>query len=110
MVKERGEKVPAGALSVDRVVEMEVVSKQGESAIDRILTLIEEAESRRAPFERFIDRFSRWYTPLMILVAALVVTIPPVFFAESWDTWVYRGLALLLIACPCALVISRPRP
>lgn len=108
VVKQRGEKVPAGALSVDRVVEMEVVSKQGESAIDRILTLIEEAESRRAPFERFIDRFSRWYTPLMILVAALVVTIPPVFFAESWDTWVYRGLALLLIACPCALVISTP--
>lgn len=77
VVKKQGDKVPAGALSVDRVVEMEVVSKQGESAIDRILTLIEEAESRRAPVERFIDSFSRWYTPLMIVVAALVVTVPP---------------------------------
>ncbi|MDD1782768.1 zinc/cadmium/mercury/lead-transporting ATPase [Enterovibrio sp. ZSDZ35] len=106
--RQSGEKVPAGAIAVDRLVLMEVVSKQGESAIDRILNLIEEAESRRAPVERFIDKFSRWYTPLMILVAALVVTIPPLMFGESWDTWVYRGLALLLIACPCALVISTP--
>lgn len=106
--KGQGEKVLAGAMSVDRVVTLEVVSKQGESAIDRILTLIEDAESRRAPVERFIDRFSRWYTPLMILIAALVVVIPPVMFGASWDTWVYRGLALLLIACPCALVISTP--
>ncbi|MGF1705116.1 zinc/cadmium/mercury/lead-transporting ATPase [Enterovibrio baiacu] len=103
-----GEKVPAGALVVDQVVQLRVVSEQGKSAIDRILTLIEEAESRRAPVERFIDRFSRWYTPLMILVAALVVVVPPLLFGESWDTWVYRGLALLLIACPCALVISTP--
>ncbi|MGF1865054.1 zinc/cadmium/mercury/lead-transporting ATPase [Enterovibrio norvegicus] len=103
-----GENVPAGALVVDQVVQLRVVSEQGKSAIDRILTLIEEAESRRAPVERFIDRFSRWYTPLMILVAALVVIVPPLLFGESWDTWVYRGLALLLIACPCALVISTP--
>ncbi|WP_197076305.1 zinc/cadmium/mercury/lead-transporting ATPase [Grimontia sp. AD028] len=106
--KQQGDKVLAGALAVDRLVSLEVVSKQGESAIDRILNLIEDAESRRAPVERFIDRFSRWYTPLMIVLAALVVTIPPLMFGESWDTWIYRGLALLLIACPCALVISTP--
>nr|WP_269809026.1 cation transporter [Enterovibrio nigricans] len=85
--RQPGEKLPAGAIAVDRLVLMDVVSKQGESAIDRILNLIEEAESRRAPVERFIDKFSRWYTPLMILVAALVVTIPPLMFGESWDTW-----------------------
>ncbi|NGN96991.1 zinc/cadmium/mercury/lead-transporting ATPase [Grimontia sp. S25] len=106
--KQRGDKVLAGALAVDRFVSLEVVSKQGESAIDRILNLIEDAESRRAPVERFIDRFSRWYTPLMIVLASLVVVIPPLMFGESWDTWIYRGLALLLIACPCALVISTP--
>ncbi|CZF79421.1 Lead, cadmium, zinc and mercury-transporting ATPase [Grimontia celer] len=106
--KQQGEKVLAGSLAVDRLVSLEVVSKQGESAIDRILNLIEDAESRRAPVERFIDRFSRWYTPLMIVLAALVVVIPPMMFGESWDTWIYRGLALLLIACPCALVISTP--
>ncbi|MDD1795726.1 zinc/cadmium/mercury/lead-transporting ATPase [Enterovibrio sp. ZSDZ42] len=106
--KRVGEKIPAGALAVDQRVELIVFSKQGESAIDRILTLIEDAESRRAPVERFIDRFSRWYTPLMILIAALIVVIPPLLFGESWDVWIYRGLALLLIACPCALVISTP--
>ncbi|CZF85807.1 zinc/cadmium/mercury/lead-transporting ATPase [Grimontia marina] len=106
--KQKGDKVLAGSLAVDRLVSLEVVSKQGESAIDRILNLIEDAESRRAPVERFIDRFSRWYTPLMIVLAALVVVIPPMMFGESWDTWIYRGLALLLIACPCALVISTP--
>ncbi|RXJ74914.1 zinc/cadmium/mercury/lead-transporting ATPase [Veronia nyctiphanis] len=103
-----GQKVMAGSLAVDQVVTLTVTSRQGESAIDRILSLIEEAESRKAPVDRFIDRFSRWYTPLMILVAALVVVIPPTFFAETWDVWLYRGLALLLIACPCALVISTP--
>ncbi|MEZ8142232.1 zinc/cadmium/mercury/lead-transporting ATPase [Enterovibrio sp. FF113] len=106
--KSAGEKIPAGALAVDQRVELEVVSKQGESAIDRILTLIEDAESRRAPVERFIDQFSRWYTPLMIIIAALIVIVPPLMFGESWDVWIYRGLTLLLIACPCALVISTP--
>ncbi|WP_407330523.1 zinc/cadmium/mercury/lead-transporting ATPase [Enterovibrio sp. 27052020O] len=106
--KSAGDTIPAGALVVDQRVQLDVVSKQGESAIDRILTLIEDAESRRAPVERFIDQFSRWYTPTMIIIAALIVMIPPLMFGESWDVWIYRGLALLLIACPCALVISTP--
>lgn len=103
-----GEKVAAGCLSVDRAVQMKVVSEQGQNAIDRILQLIEEAEERRAPIERFIDRFSRIYTPLIMLFSALVVVIPPIFFSAPWETWIYRGLTLLLIGCPCALVISTP--
>ncbi|HGN9470422.1 TPA: zinc/cadmium/mercury/lead-transporting ATPase [Providencia stuartii] len=103
-----GEKVAAGCLSVDRAVQMKVVSEQGQNAIDRILQLIEEAEERRAPIERFIDRFSRIYTPLIMLFSALVVVLPPVFFGAPWETWIYRGLTLLLIGCPCALVISTP--
>jgi Cd2+/Zn2+-exporting ATPase len=70
--------------------------------------LVEEAEEARAPTERFIDRFSRWYMPAIVAVAALVVLVPPLAFGQPWDTWVYRGLALLLIGCPCALVISVP--
>ncbi|MEY0891484.1 HAD-IC family P-type ATPase, partial [Providencia rettgeri] len=97
-----------GCLSVDRAVQMEVVSEQGQNAIDRILQLIEEAEERRAPIERFIDRFSPIYTPLIMLFSALVVVIPPIFFSVPWETWIYRGLTLLLIGCPCALVISTP--
>ncbi|HDH9217710.1 TPA: zinc/cadmium/mercury/lead-transporting ATPase, partial [Escherichia coli] len=104
----QGEKVAAGCLSVDRSVQMKVVSEQGQNAIDRILQLIEEAEERRAPIERFIDRFSRYYTPLIMLFAALVIVVPPLLFAQPWETWVYRGLTLLLIGCPCALVISTP--
>lgn len=103
-----GEKVAAGSLSVDRAVQMKVISEQGQNAIDRILTLIEEAEERRAPIERFIDRFSRYYTPMIMLFSALVIVIPPLFMGQEWYPWIYRGLTLLLIGCPCALVISTP--
>ncbi|MDU1469712.1 MAG: Zn(II)/Cd(II)/Pb(II) translocating P-type ATPase ZntA, partial [Escherichia coli] len=103
-----GDKVPAGATSVDRLVTLEVLSEPGASAIDRILKLIEEAEERRAPIERFIDRFSRIYTPAIMAVALLVTLVPPLLFAASWQEWIYKGLTLLLIGCPCALVISTP--
>lgn len=103
-----GEKVPAGATSVDRLVTLEVLSEPGASAIDRILKLIEEADERRAPIERFIDRFSRIYTPAIMAVALLVTLVPPLLFAASWQEWIYKGLTLLLIGCPCALVISTP--
>ena len=103
-----GEKVPAGTTSVDRLVTLEVLSEPGASAIDRILKLIEEAEERRAPIERFIDRFSRIYTPVIMAVALLVTLVPPLLFAASWQEWIYKGLTLLLIGCPCALVISTP--
>ncbi|PXW57624.1 Cd2+/Zn2+-exporting ATPase [Grimontella sp. AG753] len=103
-----GESIPAGATSVDRLVTLEVVSRPGESAIDRILKLIEEAEERRAPIERFIDRFSRIYTPVIMVIALLVAVLPPLLFAANWLAWIYKGLTLLLIGCPCALVISTP--
>lgn len=103
-----GEKVPAGATSVDRMVQLKVLSEPGDSAIDRILRLIEEAEERRAPVERFIDRFSRIYTPIVMLIALLVAIVPPLLFSAAWEGWIYKGLTLLLIGCPCALVISTP--
>ena len=106
--REAGEKVPAGATSVDRLVQLTVLSEPGDSAIDRILKLIEEAEERRAPVERFIDHFSRIYTPAIMLVALLVTVVPPLFFGAPWEGWIYKGLTLLLIGCPCALVISTP--
>ncbi|CAH0525545.1 Zinc/cadmium/lead-transporting P-type ATPase [Vibrio hippocampi] len=103
-----GDTIMAGSVLVDKVVTLRVTSKQGENAIDRILHLIEQAESHKAPIERFLDKFSRWYTPLMMLVSLLVIITPPLLFSQDWHTWIYRGLALLLIACPCALVISTP--
>ncbi len=105
---QQGEVIAAGSLSVDRQVQLSVVSEPGASAIDRILHLIEDADSHRAPVERFIDRFSRIYTPLIMAFALLVVLIPPLLMDGDWQTWIYKGLTLLLIGCPCALVISTP--
>ena len=106
--RQSGEKVMAGSLCSDRVARLKVISEPGNNAIDRIVKLIEEAEESKAPIERFIDRFSRWYTPSMMVISALVVVAPPLVVGADWGTWVYRGLTLLLIACPCALVISTP--
>ncbi|WP_261123631.1 zinc/cadmium/mercury/lead-transporting ATPase [Serratia quinivorans] len=106
--RQQGQKVAAGSLSVDQAAQMKVVSEPGKNAIDRILQLIEEAEERRAPIERFLDRFSRYYTPAIMLLAIAVILMPPLLYSEPWETWIYRGLTLLLIGCPCALVISTP--
>ncbi len=108
VTRESGEKILAGATSIDRLITLEVVSEPGESAIDRILQLIEEAESHRAPVERFIDTFSRVYTPAIMLLSLLVMVLPPLLGFGAWLAWIYKGLTLLLIGCPCALVISTP--
>lgn len=100
--------IAAGSTSLDRLVSLTVTSRPGESAIDRILTLIEEASSHRDPVERLIDRFSRVYTPAIMLIALLVMILPPLLSAADWYSWIYKGLALMLIGCPCALVIATP--
>ncbi|QIQ21990.1 zinc/cadmium/mercury/lead-transporting ATPase [Zophobihabitans entericus] len=103
-----GAKILAGSLIIDRTVQLKVVSEPGQNAVDRILQLIEDAEERKAPIERFIDKFSRYYTPSITLVALLIAVIPPLFMGQEWYPWIYRGLTLLLIGCPCALIISTP--
>lgn len=104
----RGDKILAGSLVVDTTIELKVISETGQNAVDRILQLIEDAQDRKASIERFIDKFSRYYTPSIALFALLVIIIPPLFMHADWYTWIYRGLTLLLIGCPCALVISTP--
>ncbi|MGF1700203.1 heavy metal translocating P-type ATPase [Photobacterium makurazakiensis] len=103
-----GHKVMAGMLVYDKVALFKVVSEQGNNAIDRIIYLIEDAESKKAPIERYIDKFSRIYTPIMILLSLLIMAVPPLLFGQDWDQWLYKGLTVLLISCPCALVISIP--
>tara|TARA_R110002126_G_scaffold255508_1_gene398509 strand:+ start:4950 stop:7211 length:2262 start_codon:yes stop_codon:yes gene_type:complete len=98
----------AGSINTEAALRITVTKTAEDNTISRIIRLVEEAEEARAPTERFIDRFSRWYMPAIVTVAALVVLVPPLAFGQHWDTWVYRGLALLLIGCPCALVISVP--
>ncbi|AVX03413.1 cadmium-exporting ATPase [Maritalea myrionectae] len=103
-----GDDVFAGAINTESTLRVKVTKDPEENTIARIIQLVQEAESARAPTERFIDRFSRYYMPAIIGVAVLVVLVPPLAFAQDWGTWIYRGLALLLIGCPCALVISVP--
>ena len=103
-----GDAVFAGAINTEAALRVKVTKGREDNTIARIIRLVEEAEEARAPTERFIDRFSRWYMPAIVAVVALVIVVPPLVFGQPWDTWVYRGLALLLIGCPCALVISVP--
>ena len=103
-----GEPVFAGSINTEAALRIRVTKAAADNTISRIIRLVEEAEEARAPTERFIDRFSRWYMPLITGLAALVVLVPPLMLGGDWGTWVYRGLALLLIGCPCALVISVP--
>src|SRR3546814_18880271 len=72
------------------------------------MQLVEQAQASKAPTARFIEQFSRYYTPAVMAIAALIVSAPPLTMGADWETWLYRGLALLLIACPCALVLSTP--
>lgn len=105
---EAGGSVFAGSINTDGTLRVRVSRAAADNTIARIVRLVEEAEAARAPTERFIDRFSRIYMPLVVLASAFVAVVPPLGFGEAWETWIYRALALLLIGCPCALVISVP--
>jgi len=107
-LKEPGDAVFAGSINTEAALHVTVTKPAEDNTIARIIRLVEEAESARAPTERFIDRFSRVYMPVIVGVALLVALIPPLGFGQDWGTWIYRALALLLIGCPCALVISVP--
>ncbi|APO88098.1 MULTISPECIES: heavy metal translocating P-type ATPase [Marivivens] len=107
-LKEPGAEVFAGSINAEALLRVRVTKAADDNTIARIVRLVEEAESARAPTERFIDRFSRVYMPAVVGAAVLVAVVPPLAFGLAWGDWVYRALALLLIGCPCALVISVP--
>ncbi|OCJ07137.1 ATPase [Rhizobium sp. AC27/96] len=98
----------AGTVNGDAALRIRVTAAAADNTIARVVKLVEEAQESKAPTERFIDRFSRYYTPGVVVVGALVAVIPPLFLGGPWGEWVYKGLAILLIGCPCALVISTP--
>ncbi len=100
--------VYAGTVNLDGALRVRVTAAAQDNTIARVVRLVEEAQEAKAPTERFIDRFSRYYTPAVMVVALLVAVVPPLFFGATWGEWVYKGLAVLLIGCPCALVISTP--
>ena len=106
--KEVNDIVVAGTVNGSGALRVRVTAAAADNTIARIVRLVEEAQESKAPTERFIDRFSRYYTPGVVVVAALVAVLPPLLWGGSWDEWIYKGLAILLIGCPCALVISTP--
>lgn len=103
-----GGQVYAGTINQDAAMRVRVTAAAEDNTISRIIQLVEQAQESKAPTERFIDRFSKLYTPGVMLVALLVGVFPPLALAGDWDEWIYKGLAILLIGCPCALVISTP--
>jgi Zn2+/Cd2+-exporting ATPase len=108
VAKAPGSTVYAGSINAQGELRIEITKTAADNTLARIIHMVEEAQATKAPTARFIDRFSRWYTPGAIFVSTLVVLGPPLFLGADWFTWIYRGLSLLLIACPCALVISTP--
>ena len=108
LTKTAGDPVFAGSINREAVIRVRVEKAAEDNTIARIIKLVEEAQDARAPTERFIDRFSRWYMPAIVGLAIAVAVLPPMLADADWSTWIYRALALLLIGCPCALVISVP--
>lgn len=106
--KEKNADVYAGTINETSALKIKVKKVFENSKVSQIIRLIEEAQKKKAPSERFVDKFARIYTPLVFVLAILTCLIPPLFFGLAWMDWVYRSLVLLVIACPCALVISTP--
>lgn len=106
--KAPGGEVFAGTVNGTGVLEVRVTRQAGDSTIARIIRMVEDAQAQKAPSQRFVDVFAKYYTPAVVILAALVAVLPPLLAGADWLDWLYRALVLLVIACPCALVISTP--
>ncbi len=106
--KRPGDKVFAGTINELGVLEIEVTTNSGNSTLAKIVRIIEETQSKQAPTQRFVDVFARYYTPAVVALAILVAVVPTLAFGAAFTPWLYKALVMLVIACPCALVISTP--
>jgi Cd2+/Zn2+-exporting ATPase len=106
--KKPGDEVFAGTINGEGSLEIKVTKATGDTTLARIIRLVAEAQEQKAPTQRFVDIFARYYTPAVTVVALLIFLVPPLFLGGDWSTWLYRACVLLIIACPCALVISTP--
>lgn len=106
--KKPGDAVFAGTINGEGSLEVRVTKAAGDTTLARIIRLVAEAQEQKAPTQRFVDVFARYYTPAVTAVALLIFLVPPLFLDGEWSVWLYRACVLLIIACPCALVISTP--
>ncbi len=106
--KKPGDTVFAGTINGEGSLEVRVTKPAGDTTLAKIIRLVAEAQEQKAPTQRFVDVFARYYTPAVTVVALLVFLLPPLFMGGEWSAWLYRACVLLIIACPCALVISTP--
>jgi Cd2+/Zn2+-exporting ATPase len=103
-----GDELFAGSINGRGALEVRVTRLRRDTTLARIIHLVERAQAQRAPAQTFVERFARVYTPAVIGLALVIAVVPPVLFGEAWETWIYRALVLLVVSCPCALVISTP--
>ena len=106
--KTAGDEILAGSVNVDGAITVRATKEYKDSTVAKILDMLEDAEDKKSSAENFIRRFARIYTPIVCLIALLIILIPPIFFGGEWKEWIYRGLSALVVSCPCALVISIP--
>lgn len=106
--KSSGDPVFGGSVNTEGLLKIRIEKAYQDSSLSKIMHLVQEAQDTKTPTELFIDKFARYYTPAIMIIAALVVLIPPLLFGAPWMKWVYEGLAILIVGCPCALVLSSP--
>lgn len=108
VTKTAGDEILAGSVVIDGAVTVKASREFKDSTVSKILGMLENAEDKKSGAEQFITRFARIYTPIVCLIALLVIIIPPLFLDGEWKEWIFRGLSVLVVSCPCALVISIP--